>query len=199
VSPTPRRTGWISKKLEDRLLVLCSVLVSFSLPTSLSEVLSILFPSFLRLNSWVSRKGSPVLVSRADPLEDVPYTGNVVDHKPTQIKIAFQESFPELEEGTLEVRPLSLFVKRYPTSLDLCRLDLGQSNIAHERMVTAISRLSHDVPAIEQAAGRWTKVYASWDPPSSYPPRLIFSNLRVHTLHPSPASGRSQVRLSRNP
>jgi hypothetical protein len=35
----------------------------------------------------------------------------------------------------------------------LCRLDLGQSNIAHERMVTAISRLSHDVPAIEQASG----------------------------------------------
>lgn len=34
----------------------------------------------------------------------------------------------------------------------LPRLDLGQSNIAHERMVQAIDRLSHDVPAIEQAA-----------------------------------------------
>ena len=47
----------------------------------------------------MSRKGSPILVSRADPLKEVPYTGNVVDHKPTLIKIAFQESIPELEEG----------------------------------------------------------------------------------------------------
>jgi hypothetical protein len=33
------------------------------------------------------------------------------------------------------------------------RLDLGQSNIAYERMNTAISCLSHDVPAIEQEMG----------------------------------------------
>ena len=33
----------------------------------------------------------------------------------------------------------------------MCRLDLGQSNIAYERMNSAITRLSHDVPAIEQA------------------------------------------------
>ncbi|KAF9785941.1 P-loop containing nucleoside triphosphate hydrolase protein [Thelephora terrestris] len=82
----------------------------------------------------VFEKGSPILISRADPLNDIPYRGNVVDHKPTQIKVALQVSFPELEEGCW-------------------RLDLGQSNIAYERMNAAISCLSHDVPAIEQAVG----------------------------------------------
>ena len=50
----------------------------------------------------------------------------------------------------LEVRSLS--VSRYTDfPLSLCRLDLGQSNIAYERMNAAISCLSHDIPAIEQA------------------------------------------------
>ena len=38
------------------------------------------------------------------------------------------------------------------TSLYLYRLDLGQSNIAYDRMNTAISCLSHDMFALEQAA-----------------------------------------------
>ena len=50
----------------------------------------------------------------------------------------------------LEVRSLS--VPRYTDfPLSLCRLDLGQSNMAYERMDAAISCLSHDIPAIEQA------------------------------------------------
>lgn len=53
----------------------------------------------------------------------------------------------------MEVRQVSPLSRGVLTSLDLCRLDLGQSNIAHERMVTAISRLSHDITAIERAAG----------------------------------------------
>lgn len=60
--------------------------------------LSFLFPASMSKFSGY-RKGSPILVSRADPLNDIPYRGNVVDHKPTQIKIALQESFPELEQG----------------------------------------------------------------------------------------------------
>lgn len=54
----------------------------------------------------------------------------------------------------LEVRSLSLSIPRFADfPLSLRRLDLGQSNIAYERMTSAISRLSHDVPAIEQAVG----------------------------------------------
>ena len=101
----------------------------------------------------MSRKGSPILVSRADPLKDVPYTGNVIDHKPTQIKIAFQEPLPGLEEGCWRYTVLSSLQIYVDFSRSLFRLDLGQSNIAHARMVAAISRLSHNVPAIEQAAG----------------------------------------------
>lgn len=50
-------------------------------------------------------------------------------------------------------RPSSLsFRNAFDLPRSPCRLDLGQSNIAYERMVTAVSRLSHDVSAIEQAA-----------------------------------------------
>ena len=99
------------------------------------------------------RKGSPILVSRADPLEEVPFMGNVIDHKPAYIKIAFQESLPELEKGCWRFVHSLVCLKVQTSSLDLrYRLDLGQSNIAHERMIAAISRLSHNVPAIEQAA-----------------------------------------------
>jgi len=67
--------------------------------------------------------------------------------------LSFKSHFLSLrrDAGGLSVRS---FVERsidFPRSL--CRLDLGQSNIAHERMATAISRLSHDVSAIEQAVG----------------------------------------------
>ena len=53
----------------------------------------------------------------------------------------------------LEVGVLSSLQRYADFSRSPCRLDLGQSNIAHARMVAAISRLSHNVPAIEQAAG----------------------------------------------
>lgn len=51
----------------------------------------------------------------------------------------------------LEVWPFSPSFKGVRADFPSRRLDLGQSNIAHQRMVMAISHLVHDVPAIEQA------------------------------------------------
>ncbi|KIK92239.1 hypothetical protein PAXRUDRAFT_830143 [Paxillus rubicundulus Ve08.2h10] len=77
--------------------------------------------------------GTQVLLSRLDPLQEVPIRGSVMASNATQLRIAFHEKF-DLGGGTW-------------------RLDLGRSNIIFERMRTAISHLNHDPEALEADQG----------------------------------------------
>jgi hypothetical protein len=77
------------------------------------------------------RNGTQVLVSRIDPLKEVPIRGNVISCTDTQLGISFDEGF-SLEES-------------------LWRLDVGRSNIVYDRMRTAISHFNHDTFSLEQS------------------------------------------------
>ncbi|KAF9219331.1 P-loop containing nucleoside triphosphate hydrolase protein [Gyrodon lividus] len=73
--------------------------------------------------------GTQVLLSRLDPLKEVPVRGSIMASNATQLRIAFHEKF-ELGGG-------------------LWRLDLGRSNIIFERMRTGISHFNYDPAALE--------------------------------------------------
>jgi hypothetical protein len=77
------------------------------------------------------RNGTQVLISRIDPLQEDPIKGSVVSSTISQIKVCFPEQF-EVGDGQW-------------------RLDVGRSNIAYERMRTAIAHLHHDPQQQEEA------------------------------------------------
>ncbi|KAF8553618.1 P-loop containing nucleoside triphosphate hydrolase protein [Imleria badia] len=68
--------------------------------------------------------GTQVLLSRLDPLQEVPLRGTVMASNATQLRIVFDQKF-DIEEG-------------------LWRLDVGRSNIIFERMRAAILHFNHD-------------------------------------------------------
>lgn len=70
------------------------------------------------------QNGTQVLVSRLDPLQEVPYRGSVMASTSSQIRIAFEDKF-DLDDG-------------------LWRIDVGISNIVFERMRKAIAHLHQD-------------------------------------------------------
>ncbi|KAI9512155.1 P-loop containing nucleoside triphosphate hydrolase protein [Russula earlei] len=74
--------------------------------------------------------GASVLVTRVDPLREKPTHGRVLSRTSTQLRVSFQKLF-DLES-------------------QLWRLDLGQSNIAYERMCHAITQLHQDPQALEE-------------------------------------------------
>lgn len=74
-----------------------------------------------------------MLLSRLDPLQEVPIRGSVMASNATQLRIAFHEKFD--------------------LGGDTWRLDLGRSNIIFERMRTAITHLNHDPEALEADQG----------------------------------------------
>ncbi|KAG6328408.1 hypothetical protein ID866_10681 [Astraeus odoratus] len=78
------------------------------------------------------QNGTQVLVSRLDPLAEVPYRGSVMSTTPSQIRIAFEEKF-DVDDG-------------------FWRIDVGLSNIVFERMRTAIARLNQDLTVQEGSA-----------------------------------------------
>ncbi|KAI0063306.1 P-loop containing nucleoside triphosphate hydrolase protein [Artomyces pyxidatus] len=74
--------------------------------------------------------GTQVLVTHLDPLVEKPVKGHVVSSSSTHLRVAFQQLF-QLEQGPW-------------------RLDLGQSNIAYERMRAAIRQLNQDPKELEE-------------------------------------------------
>ncbi|KAG6370711.1 P-loop containing nucleoside triphosphate hydrolase protein [Boletus reticuloceps] len=68
--------------------------------------------------------GTQVLLSRVDPLQEVPLRGTVLASNATQLRIVFDQQF-DVEDGQW-------------------RLDVGRSNIVFERMRSAISHFNHD-------------------------------------------------------
>ncbi|KAF8216269.1 P-loop containing nucleoside triphosphate hydrolase protein [Mycena galopus ATCC 62051] len=74
-----------------------------------------------------------ILLSRIDPLQESFAQGSVVSRSLTQIRVAFQEHFAELDEGEW-------------------RIDVGRTNIVYERMRDAIGHLNHDPQQLEAAA-----------------------------------------------
>ncbi|KAH9960270.1 AAA domain-containing protein [Russula dissimulans] len=74
--------------------------------------------------------GTSVLVTRLDPLREKPTHGRVLSRTSTQLRVSFQKLF-DLED-------------------QLWRLDLGQSNIAYERMCHAVTQLHQDPRALEK-------------------------------------------------
>ncbi|KAI6013193.1 P-loop containing nucleoside triphosphate hydrolase protein [Pisolithus microcarpus] len=74
--------------------------------------------------------GTQVLVSRLDPLREVPYRGSVTCSTSSQIRIAFEDRF-DLDDG-------------------LWRIDVGISNVVFDRMSRAIAHLHQD-PAAQEA------------------------------------------------
>ncbi|KAA1474060.1 P-loop containing nucleoside triphosphate hydrolase protein [Dentipellis sp. KUC8613] len=69
--------------------------------------------------------GVQVLVTRVDPLKEVPIRGSVFSRTPTQLQVSFPEMFDDLDSGQW-------------------RLDIGLHNMVYERMRTAISQLNQD-------------------------------------------------------
>lgn len=77
-----------------------------------------------------TRNGTQVLLSRLDPLQEMPLRGIVMASNATQLRIVFDQKF-DISDG-------------------LWRLDVGRSNIIFERMRAAILHLHHD-PAVLEA------------------------------------------------
>ncbi|KAI6118101.1 P-loop containing nucleoside triphosphate hydrolase protein [Pisolithus sp. B1] len=75
------------------------------------------------------QNGTQVLVSRLDPLREVPYRGSVMCSTSSQIRIAFEDRF-DLDDG-------------------LWRIDVGISNVVFDRMSKAIAHLHQDPTAQE--------------------------------------------------
>ncbi|TFK20432.1 P-loop containing nucleoside triphosphate hydrolase protein [Coprinopsis marcescibilis] len=75
--------------------------------------------------------GTPVLVSRADPLKEQPIYGSVVGITPTQIRVAFKDKFDLRVEGGRGVAVG-------------WRLDVGRPNIVFERMEKAVQAMNYD-------------------------------------------------------
>ncbi|CAK5279145.1 unnamed protein product [Mycena citricolor] len=75
--------------------------------------------------------GSTVLVSRLDPLKEGNVTGSVISSSKSQIRVTFRERLLDFEDG-------------------LWRLDVGNSNIAHERQLEAVRNLNHDPQQLEE-------------------------------------------------
>ena len=76
------------------------------------------------------RNGTQVLLSRHDPLQELPLRGTVLAGNATQLRVMFDHKF-DIGDG-------------------LWRLDVGRSNIVFERMRAAVLHLNHD-PAILEA------------------------------------------------
>ncbi|KAI0030729.1 AAA domain-containing protein [Vararia minispora EC-137] len=77
--------------------------------------------------------GTQVLVTHLDPLKESPRRGRVLGATSTQIRISFQSTFDLNEDGKA------------------WRLDVGRSDIAFERMRTAVSHFAFD-PLFQEAA-----------------------------------------------
>lgn len=77
-----------------------------------------------------TRNGTQVLLSRLDPLQEVPLRGTVLASNATQVRIIFDQKF-NIDDG-------------------LWRLDVGRSNIIFDRMRAAILHFNHD-PAVLEA------------------------------------------------
>ncbi|KAH0825645.1 hypothetical protein J3R83DRAFT_12675, partial [Lanmaoa asiatica] len=75
--------------------------------------------------------GTQVLLSRLDPLQEVPLRGTVMASNATQLRIVFDRKF-DIDDG-------------------LWRLDVGRSNIIFERMRAAILHFNHDPAVLESA------------------------------------------------
>ncbi|RDB23511.1 Regulator of nonsense transcripts 1 [Hypsizygus marmoreus] len=95
-------------------------------------VASFLLGPGLALPEHKFENGTQVLMSRIDPLSEVPIKGSVVSRTSSQIRISLAEQF-DIEDGEW-------------------RLDVGRSNIIYERMRDAISYLHHDPQQLEEAA-----------------------------------------------
>lgn len=93
-----------------------------SLITQASSLLSLL------------RKGTQVLLSRLDPLKEVPEMGSVIARNASDLRICFASKFD-----------LS----------GIWRLDLGLPNLMFERMRSAISYLANELEKIEEASDGW--------------------------------------------
>ncbi|KAL4077685.1 P-loop containing nucleoside triphosphate hydrolase protein [Scleroderma citrinum] len=78
------------------------------------------------------QNGTQILVSRLDPLQEVPYRGSILSTTASQIRITFEDKF-DLDDG-------------------LWRVDVGLSNIVFDRMRAAIARLSQDPSTQEHCA-----------------------------------------------
>ncbi|KAH7882136.1 P-loop containing nucleoside triphosphate hydrolase protein [Phlebopus sp. FC_14] len=74
--------------------------------------------------------GTQVLVSRLDPLREVPVRGSVITTTASQLRVAFEDKF-DLDEGSW-------------------RLDVGRSNVVFDRMRFAIAQFNQD-PALQEA------------------------------------------------
>ena len=77
-----------------------------------------------------TRNGTQILLSRLDPLQEMPLRGTVMASNATQLRIIFEHKF-DIGDG-------------------LWRLDVGRSNIIFERMRAAVLHFNHD-PAVLEA------------------------------------------------
>ncbi|KAJ7147397.1 P-loop containing nucleoside triphosphate hydrolase protein [Mycena filopes] len=96
-------------------------------------VASFLLGPGLALPEHRFENSTQVLLSRIDPLKESFAQGSVVSRSATQIRVAFEEHFDELDDGPW-------------------RIDVGRSNIVYERMRDAIGHLNHDPRLLEAAA-----------------------------------------------
>lgn len=70
-----------------------------------------------------------IMVSRVDPMKEIPYKGSIIELTKTQMRVSFPSAF-EIE--------------------GFWRLDLDRSNIIFERMRKAISSLHYDLKYLER-------------------------------------------------
>lgn len=82
-----------------------------------------------RADFLCTRNGTQVLLSRLDPLQEVPLRGTVMASSATQLRIVFDQKF-DIDDGPW-------------------RLDVGRSNIIFERMRAAILHFNHDPAVLE--------------------------------------------------
>ncbi|KAJ7041270.1 P-loop containing nucleoside triphosphate hydrolase protein [Mycena alexandri] len=96
-------------------------------------VASFLLGPGLALPDHRFENSTQVLLSRIDPLQESFAQGSVVSRSATQIRVAFEDHFDELTDGSW-------------------RIDVGRSNIIYERMRNAIGHLNHHPQMLEAAA-----------------------------------------------
>ena len=80
---------------------------------------------------YLLRKGTQILLSRHDPLKELPETGSVIARNASDLRVCF--------------------ASRVNLS-GIWRLDLGLPNLMFERMRSAISYLGNDLKRIEEAS-----------------------------------------------
>ncbi|KAI0077675.1 P-loop containing nucleoside triphosphate hydrolase protein [Panus rudis PR-1116 ss-1] len=91
----------------------------------------------IKLPEHKFEKGMQILLTRLDPLKELPHRGSVLSTTETQLRIAFQD----VDKRELEI------------DSGLWRLDIGNSNIVYSRMRDAIRHLNHDPAKQEQQSG----------------------------------------------